>query len=68
MSRFYNYCEFTSSLDDFKSTSDSIVFNSVKFRPLFGTKADEELQASFKIIKNTSTLVSDNEIKARFST
>ena len=52
-------------LDKYKSISDTIVFNSVTYRALFGTKADDELQASFKVVKNKSTLVSDNEIKAR---
>ena len=52
-------------LDNYKSISDTIVFNSVTYRPLFGTKAEEELQASFKVVKNRSTLISDNEIKAR---
>jgi len=52
-------------LDNYKSISDSIVFNSVTYRALFGTKADDELQASFKVVKNKSTLISDNEIKAR---
>ena len=53
------------SLDQYKSISDTIVFNSVTYRPLFGSKAEEELQASFKVVKNKSTLISDNEIKAR---
>jgi hypothetical protein len=52
-------------LDNYKSISDTIVFNSVTYRPLFGTKAEEELQASFKVVKNKSTLISDNEIKAK---
>ena len=52
-------------LDNYKSISDTIVFNSVTYRALFGGKADNELQASFKVVKNKSTLVSDNEIKAR---
>lgn len=52
-------------LDNYKSISDTIVFNSVTYRPLFGTKAEEQLQASFKVVKNRSTLISDNEIKAR---
>jgi hypothetical protein len=52
-------------LDSYKSISDTIVFNSVTYRALFGGKADNELQASFKVVKNKSTLVSDNEIKAR---
>lgn len=53
------------SLETYKSVSDAIIFNSVNYRPLFGDKADAELQANFKIVKNTGTLVSDNEIKAR---
>ena len=53
------------SLEQFKSVSDTIIFNSITYRPLFGDKADEELQATFKVVKNTSTLVSDSEIKER---
>ena len=53
------------SLEQFKSVSDTIIFNSVSYRPLFGDKADEELQATFKVVKNNSTLVSDSEIKER---
>jgi hypothetical protein len=53
------------SLEDAKSVSDSIIFHNVSYRPLFGNKADEELQATFKVVKNTQTFVSDNEVKAR---
>ena len=53
------------SLEQYKSVSDTIVFNGITYRPLFGDKADEELQASFKVVKNQSTLVSDTEIKER---
>jgi len=53
------------SLEQYKSVSDTIIFNSVSYRPLFGDKADEELQAVFKVVKNNSTLVSDSEIKER---
>jgi uncharacterized membrane protein YgcG len=35
---------------------------------LFGSKADEELQAQFKVVKNPSSLVSDSEIKERIIT
>ena len=56
------------TLEDFKSVTDSIIFNSVTYRPLFGDKADEELQASFKVVKNQSTLISDSEIKERVIT
>lgn len=51
------------SLEQFKSVSDTLIFNSITYRPLFGDKAEEELQASFKVVKNNSTLISDSEIK-----
>ena len=53
------------SLEQFKSVSDTIIFNSITYRPLFGDKADEELQATFKVVKNNSTLISDTEIKEK---
>ena len=56
------------SLEQVKSVSDTLIFNSVSYRPLFGDKADEELQATFKIVKNQSTLVSDNEVKEKVIT
>ena len=51
------------SLNDVKSVSDTIVFNSAKFKLLFGAKAPSSLQATFKVIKNSSVSVSDNDIK-----
>ena len=52
------------SLDNAKSVSDSLIFHNVSYRPLFGNKADEELQATFKVVKNKQTFISNNEIKA----
>ena len=52
-------------LDSFKAISDTIIFNSVKYKPLFGDKAATELQATFKVIKNNATLKTDSEIKVR---
>lgn len=52
-----------SSLNDLKSISDTIVFNNARFKLLFGSKAPTELQATFKVIKNSSVNVSDNDIK-----
>jgi hypothetical protein len=51
------------SLNDQRSLSDAIVFNSAKFKPLFGSKADTALQATFKVVKNPSIATSDNDIK-----
>jgi len=36
----------------------------VVFKPLFGSKADTELQATIKVIKNENTTASDSEIKS----
>lgn len=52
-----------SKLNDVKSVSDTIVFNSAKFKLLFGSKATTSLQATFKVVKNSSINVSDNDIK-----
>jgi len=53
------------SLEQYNSVSDSIIFNSVSYRPLFGSKAESKLQATFKVVKNSKTLISDSEIKER---
>jgi hypothetical protein len=45
--------------------SDSIVWNSGKFKVLFGTQAEPELQATFKVVKAPSSSISDNEVKTR---
>ena len=52
------------NLNNYKMLSDSIVLNSVKFKPLFGNKAQSSLQATIKVIKNSTTTASDSEIIA----
>jgi hypothetical protein len=52
-------------LNPLKSLSDQIVYHPVKYRILFGTNADEELQATFKVVKNSKTNVTDAVIKTR---
>jgi hypothetical protein len=54
-----------SDIEEFKSVSDSIIYNSAKFKPLFGIKAQSELRATFKVIKNQNINLSDTEIKSR---
>jgi len=49
-------------LQNFKALSDTIIYNPGKYKPLFGDKADPSLQATFKIVKNPSVNVSDNDI------
>lgn len=51
------------SLNEVKSVSDTIIFNSAKFKLLFGSKAPTSLQATFKVIKNPSVNISDNDVK-----
>jgi hypothetical protein len=55
--------ELYSGLNDYKMLSDTTILNSVKFKPLFGNKADPELRATIKVIKTSKTTASDNEIK-----
>ncbi|CAB4128990.1 hypothetical protein UFOVP112_120 [uncultured Caudovirales phage] len=52
-----------STLDNFKTISDTIVYNPAKFKPLFGAKAVPNLRARFQIVKNNSVGLTDNEIK-----
>jgi len=53
------------ALEDYKMVSDTIVYNNAKFKPLFGDKADSALRATFKVVKNPSSAISDTEIKVR---
>ena len=52
-----------SSLENYKTISDTIIYNPAKFKPIFGAKAPLPLQATFKVVKNASVVVSDNDIK-----
>jgi len=56
---------FGSNLLSIKSISDEIVFHPVKFKILFGAKADSKLQATFKVVKNPNQTVNDNDLKVR---
>jgi hypothetical protein len=53
------------SIEAYKTISDSIIYNPAIFKPLFGSKADAALRATFKVIKNPNVTVSDNEIKSQ---
>jgi hypothetical protein len=50
-------------LENFKSISDTIIYNPAKFKPIFGAKADPSLQATFKVIKNPNIVISDYDIQ-----
>ena len=53
-----------SSLDNYKSLSDQMVFTSGKFKLLFGSDAGEEVQAQIKVVKLPNTTTSDTEIRS----
>lgn len=55
--------EFT-NVNEYKMLSDSVVLNSVVFKPLFGPKAAPALRATIKVIKNNTTTASDSEIRS----
>ncbi len=56
---------YSGTLNPKKSLSDQIIYHPVKYKILFGTKSDEELQATFKVVKNPITNVTDAVIKTR---
>ena len=53
------------SINEYKMISDNVILNSVRFKPLFGQKADTDLRALIKVIKNSNSTASDSEIKSR---
>ncbi len=53
-----------SRVDDYKMLTDSVIFNSVRFVPLFGSKAAPELRGTVKVIKSPNTNASDSEIRS----
>ena len=52
-------------LDDYKVISDTLIYNSAKFKPLFGVEAEPALQAVFKVVKNDNVNTSDSKIKSK---
>jgi hypothetical protein len=56
------------NLDMIKSISDDLIYHPVNYKILFGKNADSKLQASFKIIKNSEQVITDNDVKSRIIT
>ena len=52
------------NLDNYKMISDSVILNSVVFKPLFGPKAAPALQGTIKVIKSPTTTASDSQIRS----
>lgn len=51
-------------LQDYKMISDNMIMNSVVFKPLFGSKAAEQLRATIKVIRAQGSTASISEIKS----
>ena len=58
---FNNY---STDLNSIKSLSDEIIYHPVKYKVLFGDKAESSLQAKFKIVKNPDLVINNNELKS----
>jgi hypothetical protein len=54
-----------STLDNYKTISDTLIYNPAKFKPLFGAKADPSLQANFVVVPNPAVSITANEIKTQ---
>ena len=62
------FFKYNTDLSKIKSLTDEIVYHPVKYKVLFGSKAEDDLKASFKIVKNKEKVLNDNEIKAKVLT
>ena len=59
------FTNYGGDINKIKSLSDEIVYHPVKYRVLFGTRAETNLQAKFKVVKNPDIVLNDNDIKSR---
>ena len=53
---------YSAALNPVRTISDEIIFQPVMYKPLFGTQADINLQATFKAVRNATVTISDNDI------
>jgi hypothetical protein len=51
-------------INKIKSISDEVIYHPAKYKILFGDKAAPDLQVKFKIVKNASIVINDNELKS----
>ena len=59
------FTSYGANINKIKSISDEVIYHPVKYKVLFGDKADLSLQAKFKIVKNTEVVVNDNDLKVK---
>ena len=53
------------ALEQYKASSDHILYFPAKYKILFGASADHGLRAKFKVVKTVGTNMTDNEIRAK---
>jgi hypothetical protein len=56
---------FGGSLSQIKAVSDEIIYHPVNYKVLFGSTADAQYQAQFKVVKNPNKTINDNDLKVR---
>lgn len=54
-----------SGLSDFKMMSDSMIWHPARYKLLFGSSADQELQATFVVVSMPGSNVPDNDLKLK---
>lgn len=59
------FISYGTELNKIKSVSDEVIYHPVKYKVLFGQKADDSLRARFKIVKNPDLVINDNELKSK---
>ena len=52
-------------LDKIKTISDEIIYYPVNYKILFGSTADPKFQSVFKVVKNPTKSINDNDLKVR---
>jgi hypothetical protein len=61
--RIYELEQDFQNLNEFKSLSDTLIYQPALYKPIFGEKSRQELQATFKVVKNSNLSISDEDIK-----
>jgi len=59
------FIDYGAELNKIKSLTDEIIYHPVKYKILFGKEANEDLRATFKVVKNPDLVLNDNDIKTR---
>jgi hypothetical protein len=55
----------STDLNLIKSISDEVIYHPARYKILFGSNASIDLQATFKVVKNTEIVISDNDVKSK---